>query len=505
MKRTVKITALILSALMVVACFAACGSDNNGEQITPYTEKTFETYSSSGDYFFSTTEIPAFETLPLKDISGLRLSSLNSKFSFSAECEGDVKLYVWTAGISDPNKDVTVKVTVDGANTKTMRWIASGGDILIADDLPRGNHTFTVEKISGGANLYIGSVTLSGEMTEAPALSIENGIWVEVFAPVGGDDEYCSFNVYTQTTHHSGEYFIRYKFVYEYDDLDEKLTWSTGPNTGANRMNYRIKTGQIVKKSGSGFLTVYNILQNGEISLAIKEKNPETGASAGDFVGGFHGDENIKNAKLVLDGNTEIELYQGEAGLYNCTTVEFKQFTAIDRCHTAYNKVMNHNQHYLIDTNGIRLHQQVEWLTGDFTPSPNQTYLQMFTLYRENTDRVGDYLTTIVNLLDEDGKLLDSVDTTTITVPSDKESSPTSQSDKYRYAEYLGDEKGIYAIAGYQLVDNSCFANSAHVAVRRTQGDNKWYPSFKGATATPAAGEVWNVNSFYYIDYNPQD
>lgn len=505
MKQTVKLMALILSVLMTGACFTACGSGDSGTQVVPYTEKTFSTYSASGDYFFSTTEIPTFNVLPLKDITGLRLSSLNSKFSFSAECEGDVKLYVWTEGISDPDEDVTVKVIIDGVNKKTMRWISSGGDITIADGLPRGNHTFTIEKISGGANLYIGSVTLNGEMTEAPALSIENGIWVEVFAPAGGDDEYCSFNVYTQTTHHSGEYFIRYKFVYEYDDIDETLTWYTGPNTSANRMNYRIKTGQIVKKSDSGFLTVYNILQGGEISMAMKEQDPLTGATAGDFVGGFHGDENIKSATLVLDGDTKIELYQGKAGLYNCTTVEFKQFTAIDRCHTAYNKVMNHNQHYLIDTNGIRLNQQVEWLSGDFTPSPYETFLQMFTLYRENIDRVGDYLTTIVNLLDEDGKVLDSVDTTTITVPSDKESTPTSQSDKYRYAEYIGEEKGIYAIAGYQLVDNSCFANNAYVAVRRAQGDNKWYPSFKGATATPAAGEVWNVNAFYYIDYNPRN
>lgn len=114
-------------------------------------------------------------------------------------------------------------------------------------------------------------------------------------------------------------------------------------------------------------------------------------------------------------------------------------------------------------------------------------------------------MTTIVNMLDEDGKILDSIDTTTIEVPSNKENTPTSQCDKCRYAEYLEEEKGIYAIAGYQLVDNSCFANNAYVAIRRTQGDNKWYPSFKGATATPAAGEVWNVNSFYYIDYNPQN
>ena len=365
-------------------------------------------------------------------------------------------------------------------------------------------HTFTIEKTSGGDLFRIDSVTLNGEMAKAPALAVKNGIFVEVFAPVGGDDEYSSFNVYTETSHPSGEYFIRYNFVYEYNDIDESLNWSNGSNTGANRSNYRIRTAQIVKKTGdASFLTLYEILQSGEISLAIKETDPATGKNAGDFVGGFHGDENLKTVSLVLDGNQKIKLFEGEEGFYNCTTVDFKQETVINRCHTIDEYVMNHIQHYLIDTNGVKLLQQVEWLVDDFNTATGQTYIQMFTLNRLNKDKSGDYLTTFLKLLNEDGSTIESVDLTTID-PGDKESVSACSSPKARYAEYFGNEKGIYAKVGFQFVDNSCKLNSANIAVRK-YGDSKWYPSFGDPKGKPAKGDVWTINSIYYIDYNPAD
>lgn len=515
MKKTTKLLALILALIMSVTCFASCNGDDVVTDVpdetetleTPkapeisYAEKTYNTYSENGDYFFSTTEIPTFNTLPAKEITGIRLSSLNSKFSFSANCEGDVKLYAWTAGVSSDDSAVMIKITVDGANEKTVKWVSPGINIPIANGLAKGEHTFTIEKVSGGANLYIASATICGEMLEAPALAIEKGVWVEVFAPESADDEFSSFNVYTQTTHPSGEYFIRYRFIYEYNEVDESLTWSTGSDTGANRSNFRIRTAQIVKKSGSGFLAIHQILQSGEISLAIREINRETGKTAGDFVGGFHGDENLKNARLILDGVTPIELYGGKPGLYNCTSVEFIQRSIINRCHTTFDNVMNHNQHYLIDTNGIRLNQQVEWIKGDFSPNPANTYLQMFTLNRLNPEKAGDYLTTHVNLLDEDGVTLSSVDIRTID-PGERTGVSAARSQNARYAEYSGTEKGIYAKVGFQFIDGSCKLYDANISVRKF-GDCKWYPSFIGDDPTPAAGDVWNVNCFYYIDYNP--
>ena len=456
------------------------------------------TYSQNGELAFSTTEIPTF----IDNNAGLRLSSLNAKLAFSANCEGDVVLHLHARAVSNTADATVVKISIDGQAPKTVTLTYGETSLAIAEGLSRGAHTFVIEKVSGGDILRIDGVTLCGEMTDAPALRTENGVFVEVLKPKYAEHPYASFNVYVQTTHSSGKYFIRYNFTYEYNAHDETLTWSTGINTETNRSNYRIKTAQIVEKTGANtFSDVYEILQGGEISLAIKEYDPDGKAMAGDFVGGYHGDENLTFVSLVLDGSREVSLLNGVAGFYNCTTVEFKQESVINRCHTPNEPVMNHIQHYLVDTNGVQLIQQVEWLVDDFTTS-SQSYLQMFTLYRTNPKNKSDYLTTRLNLLDEDGNPISGFNNVDLTDSrfNGGSSVDLEKTTVARYAEYFGDKKGIYAKAGFQFVDKSCRLQSAFVSIR-TNGDSKWYPSFGGVT--PSRGDVWTINSIYYIDYNP--
>ena len=458
------------------------------------------TYSGNGEAFFSTTEIPTF----IDNNAGLRLSSLNAKVAFSANCEGDVVLQLDARAVSSTAAATVVKVSIDGQAPRTVTLTYGETSLAIAEGLSRGAHTFVIEKVSGGDILRIDGVTLCGEMTDAPALRTENGVFVEVLAPKYAEHPYASFNVYVQTTHSSGKYFIRYNFTYEYNAHDATLTWSTGVNTETNRSNYRIKTAQIVEKTGAQtFSDVYEILQGGEISLAIKEYDPVGKAMAGDFVGGYHGDENLTFVSLVLDGSREVSLLNGVAGFYNCTTVEFKQESVINRCHTPNEPVMNHIQHYLVDTNGVQLLQQVEWLVDDFTTS-SQSYLQMFTLYRTNPKNKSDYLTTRLNLLDEDGNPISGFNNVDLTDSrfNGGSSVDLEKTTVARYAEYFGEEKGIYAKAGFQFVDQSCRLQSALVSIR-TNGDSKWYPSFGGVT--PSRGDVWTINSVYYIDYNPAE
>lgn len=458
------------------------------------------TYSQNGELAFSTTEIPTF----IDNNAGLRLSSLNAKVAFSANCEGDVVLQLDARAVSSTAAATVVKVSIDGQAPKTVTLTYGETSLAIAEGLSRGAHTFVIEKVSGGDILRIDGVSLCGEMTDAPALRTENGVFVEVLAPKYAEHPYASFNVYVQTTHSSGKYFIRYNFTYEYNAHDATLTWSTGINTETNRSNYRIKTAQIVEKTGAQtFSDVYEILQGGEISLAIKEYDPVGKAMAGDFVGGYHGDENLTFVSLVLDGSREVSLLNGVAGFYNCTTVEFKQESVINRCHTPNEPAMNHIQHYLVDTNGVQLIQQVEWLVDDFTTS-SQSYLQMFTLYRTNPKNKSEYLTTRLNLLDEDGNPISGFNNVDLTDSrfNGGSSVDLEKTTVARYAEYFGEEKGIYAKAGFQFVDQSCRLQSAFVSIR-TNGDSKWYPSFGGVT--PSRGDVWTINSIYYIDYNPAE
>lgn len=505
-----KIICLALTILMLLTS-VACGTDVPADTTAPqeleteppiketdYSQKKFPTYNADGSYFFSTTEIPAF----IDNNAGLRLSALNSKFAFTADCEGNVVLGLETKAISDTADIASLTVSVDGGEAKKISLIYLKQNLVIAEGLEKGVHTFVIEKLSGGDIIRIDSVTINGETREAPALSVENGVFVEVFDFPGGEDEYSSFNVYTQTTHPSGEYFIRYKFAYEYDAINSSLTWDTGSNTGANRSNYRIRTAQIVKKTGEkSFTDIYEILQSGEISLAIKEYSLENGKNAGDFVGGFHGDENLKTVSLVLDGNKKIALFEGKEGFYNCTTVEFVQNSVINRCHTWDDYVMNHNQSYLIDTNGVKLLQQVEWLTDNYGTTKDQTYIQMFTLNRINAGNKNDFLTTRLNLLNEDGSVIAKADLTAID-PGDKEGVTAVSSSDARYAEYFGEDKGIYAKVGFQFIDKGCKLNAARISVRK-YGDSKWYPSFGDPKGNPKKGDTWTINSIYYIDYNP--
>ena len=79
-----------------------------------------------------------------------------------------------------------------------------------------------------------------------------------------------------------------------------------------------------------------------------------------------------------------------------------------------------------------------------------------------------------------------------------------------RYVEYIGNDKnagkGLYGRVGFVIPDASVLPSSATVMVRETQGDNKWYASFKSHNGTTIPlGEVWNVNDYYFFDYAPTD
>ncbi len=342
-----------------------------------------------------------------------------------------------------------------------------------------------------------------------PVTAKENGLILEILKPASGR-EYGSFYVYVQTSDPSGQYYVKYNFAYEYNDARTNYAG----NTTTNISNYRIKSAQLVKVSAVGETAVtstkiYEVLQQGEISLAIRQEKVDTAILApgatlkdglsGDFIGGYHGDERIESVSLTADGDP-IDLKGKTAQVIVCTTLAFNQVTTLYKWGTSTAEsfgvpAATHSQSFSIDTHGVRNRQSVEWLCGDFHTRSSATFLQMFTMMRQSGGRV---ITDILESFDENGKSLgkETVDTA---LTANK---AYLKNTRLRAVEYGSETSGVSAVAGFRIVEGAA-VDAAYVSARASQKDNKLYVSFKSEKngRTPALGEVWTVDLFYTIDY----
>ncbi len=210
------------------------------------------------------------------------------------------------------------------------------------------------------------------------------------------------------------------------------------------------------------------------------------------------------------------------AGKYTGTQFEMRQDSVLNRCNTLDVNVMNHNVKCLLNSNGIKLEQQVEFLTDDFAPKPENSFLQMATFMRQNTSLSSELrelpknlLCRQTNLLNANGKVNLTYDCVEDKKMVEKEGEMVEAeqwvgddySDTTRYAEYIGnhvgDYTGLYGLIGFVIDDASVAAENCRLKIRSL--DNKWYPSFDTYNGdTVPKGEVWNVSNSYFIDYNPE-
>jgi len=451
-----------------------------------------------------------------------------------------------------------LEISVDGGTPDTVR-IPAGRENVLLGRMEAGEHTFHIRKISGGDFVRLYSVTLDGTFLSPDPTAVENGVTVVVSAPAAG----CplgSFTVYVQTSHESGEYCVEYPFAYQrrLGKNPYEGNWSD-PASGNKQYNvnmYRVDRSYITKKSGSSFTRLYQVLQNGEIGMAIMETavgndGVTEAGKAGDFIGGFHGDETLIDTPVLLLDGTPVDL--SRRGTYTGTTLTFVQRTHLDRCNMTGQHVATHSQIVKLDTNGMRVKRSVTFLADNFAVRKGNSFLQMFTFARQDLLRMSakEYgaadLSNTVNLLDAAGNILHTVDTAAFEVrDADGKVTPFpakahdgkdiiaqyhfyGNDVKNRYAEHLGEGgNGIYAKVGFHIVDASVKVESACIAVRRditpgggVHGDNKWYPSFtsvndptvclsslgvnaQNKAGVTHAGETWNLDLIYYIDYNPE-
>lgn len=360
-------------------------------------------------------------------------------------------------------------------------------------------------------NLYSDPMS-AAEVAEAYAkLPRKNAVILEMkqtTANKGGT--YGDFSVYVQTSDPSGKYYVRYDFAYKHS------TTATGNADSGNDLDmFRIAGAYLVKVSAVSETAVTvekvitKVLQDGEIALAIKENrddNKDGTNDIPDFVGGFHGDEEILTGAVALAADGVTYFPGTEAKVVVCTTLTFHQKTVLDRCNTDV-QVMTHDQKYTVTSAGLSVLRAVEWLTGDFTLLASDSkgansYLQLFTMYR---NWEGNAVCDTVSTYDGNGNLLG---TTTISGAVEKERTELHSADA-RCAKYSSATTGISATVGFKTLNDQVKANGAWIKVRNDdKGDNKWYASFSSAQngLTPAQGEVWEIEAYYHIDYvNPNN
>ncbi len=500
---------------------------------------------------FSATDIVAYT-----NDGALEFNGLDAKFGFAANLNGGVVTVNLTNAFGEVSEKTVLDVYVDGTLTQEGLELPFGHHTLeLASDLT-GRHEFVIVKRSGGDFVCINSMGICGTIDTPPALAKQGVVEVVVEAPAAGAD-YGNVRVYVPTTDESGNYFVKYNFEYldeglnklaadpfgldprflDTDPANDPSYSSGGGNTHWNCHMYRIIAADLCEKIEGSYVKKFGLLQTGEISVAMKEA--VKGVKAADFSGGFHGDENYVALKFVVDG---VELDTTKAGTYTGkTTVEFFQQTIIDRCNEPDTPILYHDQHFLVDTNGLRIDRHLEVLADNFSPAHDQGYTMMATVYRINTgdgvkNTADDQYVSVkdaanvadtfniqtMNVLNANGELSDSTSTFDMSKPEytftaninpetgkSQEKSTTCASDTptvNRYAENYG-TKGVYARVGYVIDDASMETKNTVVQVRLTHGDNKWYAvvgshqTAKNGDIVPK-GEKWNLSTYYFVDYD---
>jgi len=422
-----------------------------------------------------------YSTDVCKLCDGWRLKTVNGTlYEFYSYGEGNIDLTFYVGGTT-----ATIALYLDGVQVSSAKYAKGTHTLSLAKLVSLGEHKIGIKVTGADGTVYLNKVS-AGELHRKGALILE---MTQTTTAHGG--KYNDFYLYVQTSDPSGEYYIRYGFLHDYN------TTATGVANSANNINsFRIKTAELVKVSAVStanntvtYTKVVNkLLNGGEIAVAIRE------VGAVDYVGGFHGEEHIKSLTLKADG---VSYTPGSAKkVVVCSYVEFNQLTVVNRCNKPDEKVFEHGQNYRITTNGIKVRRTVKWLTSDFTY--DNAFLNMFTLMRkQGTTAVCD----TVEVFDKDGKSLGK-ETINQAVSSQYSilSNPNTTSARYSNST----NSGFTAEVGFEILNGSCMPDSVRIAVRPdSTGDNKWYAAFKSTdgSKTSKQNEDWEMDVLYHIDY----
>lgn len=286
---------------------------------------------------------------------------------------------------------------------------------------------------------------------------------------------------------------MQYRFRYEENPINPALGFSDGPNDPANRAFYRIREAYVGRLEGETFTPIFRALQGGEIGFAFREQG------AGDFVGGFHGDEVMTFAELIIDGQ-KTALNQPRFATF--TQLTFLQESIMTRCNTPDEKLVLHKQKYTVFENTVQLFQHIEWLS-DAKPL-HAAYAPMLTAQRLDPKDPSRVLTDTVEFYDGKGALLTTFDTTPYGPDAGGKYCDTVCKNTPAWSvKVYGKESGLALECGFTVVAGSIPIDqlSADLCIRYGKAlDNKIYFEIGGKTA-PKAGTVWEKDVYYRLTY----
>lgn len=320
---------------------------------------------------------------------------------------------------------------------------------------------------------------------------MEKKAYIKIFSP-NNENKYSDFYLYLPA---GKEDYAEYRFVYVKNPIKPELEYSGGPNDAANCEFYRIREAYIGKLEGEVFTRKFRALQGGEVGFAFCEKG------AGDFCGGFHGDEVMTNVSLKLNG---VEAALDKAYFGSFESFEFVEDSYLYRCNTPSEKLVLHKQKYTVSGNTLNLSQYIEWI-NDSKPFV-AAYTPMLTVQRINPANTGEILTDTVEFYDkEGGELLKSFDTTSYGESLDGKFSESVCYDTLSTAvKVYGKNSGFAVEGGYKVVDGTIPDTQidTHLCIRFARClDNKIYFNIAKDTAAKA-GTVWQSDIYYRLTYD---
>lgn len=360
------------------------------------------------------------------------------------------------------------------------------------------NNDYTLEAYTFDAALYpIGKKSVFSDSNYNPGT-----VFLAVNAPQGPINasenryNYDAFSVYVKGPDSEDNRYTQYVFRYARRDYVE-LDYTSEHDSNLNL--YRICRAYGKERIDDSavnqpqFIDMYDgapLLNTGALELAILEKGQR------DFIGTFHGDENLTSVSLRVDGK-EISLDQ--AGVYSGGVIEFEHISVLNRCDTPANKVADYIRSYRItNENGVELDHKLTWCVNDF--EPDRAYMAMLPAMRVNSDntiRFGDYIdfadsaNTVVQSYDTSeygsgiaGPSLAKINLSGIPMPINAYSRNADKTIVYKITykpiEGIKEPKAQLVIRGGSANDNKIYFNS-------NQG------------MTVSEGEIWHMNTTYNI------